>query len=255
MKLYFHVTGHGQPLIILHGLFGSGDNWYTLSNFFGEKFRVWAVDQRNHGRSPHSDTFDYRSMAADIDDLMIHEGISSACFIGHSMGGKTAMEFALTHQEKVERLVVVDISPRSYPPQHDAIFEAMFSLDLAKYQTRSELDAALSGKIQEYPVRQLLLKNVARDENSNFKWKIDIKAIHKNYSNVNAAISSQIPFEKPTLFLRGSKSKYITDEDTPAIKSLFPHASFAVVENAGHWVHAEAPGEFGRIVMEFLTHN
>ncbi len=253
MKLYYHFTGHGHPLVILHGLFGSGDNWYTLSNFFGEKYKVLAVDQRNHGRSPHSDVFNYKVMADDLNDLLIHEGISATYVLGHSMGGKTAMQFALSYPEKVDKLIVVDIAHRAYPPQHDKIFEALFALKLHRYKMRAELDSALSEHIPDYAVRQLLLKNVARDEAGNFKWKMDVRAIHKNYDGINREIRSETPFRKPALFIRGSRSRYILEDDLPGIKSIFPSAEFATIEGAGHWVHAEAPQKFAQSVMEFLS--
>lgn len=253
MKLYYHVTGHGHPLVILHGLFGSGDNWYTLSKFFGEKYRVYAVDQRNHGRSPHSDTFSYEAMADDLDNLLVHEGISSVYLLGHSMGGKTAMQFAVTYPEKVDKLIVVDIAPRAYPPQHDRIFDALFSLKPDSYKTRAELDSALALHIADYAVRQLLLKNVSRDDNGGFKWKVDVRALHKNYDNINSAIKSDRQFPKPTIFIRGDRSQYISDGDQENIKSIFPLAEIVTIEGAGHWVHAEAPREFAKRVMEFLS--
>ncbi len=254
MKLYYHVTGHGDPLVILHGLFGSSDNWFTLAKSFAEKFKVYAVDQRNHGRSPHSDQFSYRIMADDVNNLLIHEGVVSVNLLGHSMGGKTAMQFALMYPEKVDKLIVVDIAPKVYPPKHDQIFEALFALKLDEYRTRSELDSALSQYIGDYSVRQLLLKNVFRDDDGNFKWRIDVNAIHKNYNNVNQAIEVTRQFSKPTLFIRGSKSSYILDEDIPQIKSIFPSAQIVSIENAGHWVHAEAQQRFSEVVMEFLLH-
>lgn len=253
MKLYYHVTGHGRPLVILHGLFGSGDNFHTLSKYFGEKFKVYAVDQRNHGRSPHSEVFNYEVMANDLHDLLAHEGIGSVYLLGHSMGGKTAMRFAFDYTEMVDKLIVVDIAPRKYLPQHDRIFDALFALNLDKYKTRGELDAALAERIQEYAVRQLLLKNVSRDDSGAFKWKIDVRSIHRNYDNVNAAIISKHPFNRPALFMRGEKSGYILEEDVGGIRAMFPRARFVTVEGAGHWVHAEAPQKFAEQVMEFLT--
>ncbi len=253
MKLYYHVTGHGHPFVILHGLFGSGDNFYTLSKYFGEKYKVYAVDQRNHGRSPHSDVLNYKAMADDIANLLTHEGIASAHLLGHSMGGKTAMQFALMYPDMVDRLIVVDIGPKEYAAQHDHIFEALFALKLEKYVTRGELDAALSENIPDYAVRQLLLKNVSRDDDGKFKWKMDVKSIHRNYPNVNAAISSDRPFPKSALFLRGGKSHYVQEADLPGIRGLFPRAEFATVDGVGHWVHAEAPQKFAEAVMEFLA--
>ncbi len=192
-------------------------------------------------------------MANDIANLLVHEGISSAYVLGHSMGGKTSMQFALDYPEMVDKLIVVDIAPKAYPRQHDRIFEALFALRLDRYRTRSELDAALAENISDFAVRQLLLKNVSRDEEGNFKWKLDVQAIYRNYEKINEAIESVRKFERPALFIRGAKSIYILDEDIPQIKSIFPNARFATVENAGHWVHAEAPQRFADVVLEFLT--
>jgi pimeloyl-ACP methyl ester carboxylesterase len=253
LRLFYHVTGHGHPLIILHGLFGSSDNWFTLAKFFGDRYKVYAVDQRNHGRSPHSDQFDYRIMADDLNNLLIHEGIQSVYLLGHSMGGKTAMQFALMYPQKVDKLIVVDIAPKAYPPNHDEIFEALFALRLEKHSTRAELDSAMAKHISGIAVRQLLLKNVFRDEGGKFKWRIDIGAIHKNYDKINEAINGTQPFTKSTLFIKASKSSYILDDDKRQIKSMFPSAEFAVIENAGHWVHAEAPQQFAEKVVEFLA--
>lgn len=194
----------------------------------------------------------YRIMADDVNDLLIHEGIESVYLLGHSMGGKTAMKFSLMYPEKVDKLIVVDVAPKAYPPKHDQIFEALFALKPDKYKTRTELDAALSAHISDYAVRQLLLKNVFRDDAGKFKWRIDVGAIHKNYDKVNEAIDGTMHFAKPTLFIGGSKSRYILDDDVPRIKSIFPSAAFVVIENAGHWVHSEAPQKFAEVVMEFL---
>jgi pimeloyl-ACP methyl ester carboxylesterase len=252
MELSYHVIGHGPPLVILHGLFGASDNWFTLAKYLGENFKVYAVDQRNHGRSPHSDEFDYRTMAGDLNGLLGHEGLRSAFLLGHSMGGKTAMEFSLSNPEMVDKLIVVDIAPRAYPPMHDQIFQAMFALKLDKFKMRSELDRALSQYIGDYAVRQLLLKNVVRDDAGDFKWRIDVAAIRKNYDKINEAIDGERHFRKPTLFIRGSRSTYIREDDISQIKSIFPCAEVVLIENAGHWVHAESPREFVAVVVEFL---
>ncbi len=192
-------------------------------------------------------------MADDLNNLLIHEGIQSVYLLGHSMGGKTAMQFALMYPQKVDKLIVVDIAPKAYPPNHDEIFEALFALKLEKYATRSELDAVLSEHISGYAVRQLLLKNVFRDDDGNFKWRIDVNALHKNYDKINEAINGTHPFTKSALFIKGSKSTYILDDDKQQIKSIFPAAEFVVIENAGHWVHAEAAQQFAEEVMEFLA--
>lgn len=207
----------------------------------------------NHGRSPHSGEFNYRVMADDVNDLLIDEGMGSVYVLGHSMGGKTAMQFALMYPDKVGKLVVVDIAPKAYPPKHDAIFHALFSLKLEQYKTRQELDTELSRYIDDYPVRQLLLKNVVRDDEGSFKWKIDIPAIRANYDRINEAVGGMLPFKKPALFIKGSKSSYVLEADIPLIRSIFPSAELVSIENAGHWVHAEAPQKFTEVVLEFLA--
>lgn len=245
--------GHGHPLVILHGLFGSSDNWFTLSKVFGEEYRVYAVDQRNHGRSPHSDDFSYRAMADDLNDLLVHEGMSSIYLLGHSMGGKTAMSFSMLLPEKVDKLIVVDIAPKKYSPGHDQIFDALFALKLDRCKTRAELDSALSEGIVDPAVRQLLLKNVYRDDEQRFRWRINVEAIHKNYERINEAIKPDGQFTGPTLFVTGAKSSYVDKSDIPLIKSIFPAAEIVSIKNAGHWIHAEAPQEFAGVVMEFLA--
>ncbi len=252
MQLHFQQYGAGQPLVILHGLFGSLTNWNSISKTFGAHYRVIAVDQRNHGNSPHSADLRYTALAADLQELFVAQELHSAHVLGHSMGGKTAMQFALSYPELVDRLVVVDIAPRAYAPHHDDIFEALGGLDLRRYSNRSELDQALAQQLPDRAVRQFLLTNVERDDAGGFRWKINLAALREHYAEIIAGIEADQPFTKPALFVRGAHSDYIQAADEPAIRTLFPRAAITTVAGAGHWVHAEAPAEFARVVLDFV---
>lgn len=251
MELNFYKCGAGKPFIILHGMLGSSDNWQTLSKRFAEHFRVFAVDLRNHGRSPHNDIIDYPSMAADLGDFISAQQLKDPILLGHSMGGKVAMQFAGTFPERVEKLIVADIAPKSYPDYHTHILGALGGLDLAKFSNRSEIDSALAAKIPEAPLRQFLLKNVTRDADGPFQWKINLPALRKHYPKITANVVIEKQFDRPTLFIRGEKSDYITDADEPVIRRNFPQAQFATIQGAGHWLHAEKPDEFFRLTINF----
>ena len=253
MHLAYQSYGAGPPLIILHGLLGSSDNWRTLSRtVFGAHFEVFTVDQRNHGRSPHSDTLDYPAMVEDLSAFMDARGLAAARLLGHSMGGKTAMHFALTYPERVEVLVVVDIAPKAYSRRHTALLEALRALDLAAYRTRAEINAALRPQIPSDGIRSFLLKNLQRDGQGGYGWKMNLDAIYRHYDRLNGGLEADGTFEGPTLFVRGSASDYVADEDTELIISFFPEAEIVTIDGAGHWVHAEKPQEFGEVVLGFL---
>jgi pimeloyl-ACP methyl ester carboxylesterase len=253
VPLYFEAYGDGHPLIILHGLFGSLENWRTLSKTFGQSFRVFALDQRNHGRSPHSDVFNYRVMAEDLREFLQQQRLSSTHLLGHSMGGKTAMQFALTYPEKVDKLIVVDIAPKAYPPGHDDIFAALFSLKLKDFHSRQEAATALAQKIPELSLRQFLLKNLEREVSGGFRWRINLEAIHKNYTEMLKGPEENEQFQHPTLFISGENSGYVHPQDLPMIKAIFPQAQLVTILRTGHWLHAEAPQEFARLVLNFLA--
>lgn len=252
MQLHHQCHGAGFPLIILHGLLGSSDNWQGISRKLADTRRVCAVDLRNHGRSPHDEKFGYEVMSQDLLEFMTGQEMGRANILGHSMGGKAAMHFALHHPEKVEKLVVVDMAPRAYKGSHQPIFEALFSLDLGGFRERGEIDRALAARIPESAVRQFLLKNVTRDEHGNFRWKPNLPAIWRNYGEVSKGIDNGGKFEGPTLFIRGGRSDYLSDEDGTTIARLFPSAKIVAIPEAGHWVHADAPEKFAEIVGDFL---
>jgi len=252
MELFYRQVGNGTPLIILHGLLGLSDNWYSIAKNLGEKYRVYLPDLRNHGRSPHSSIFNYEVMARDVREFLDTHRIASSTIVGHSMGGKVAMYFALQHPAYVEKLVVVDIAPRAYAPQHEEIFEAIFSVDLSPVKTRQEVDALLAGRIKDVTVRRFLLKNLIRDKNGTFRWKFNLQGIFRNIHTMYEPIHSDQPFLKPTLFIKGEKSLYITEEDIFQIKKLFPEAQIRVIPGAGHWVHFDKPDKFIKILRTFL---
>lgn len=251
MKLHFLSYGQGDPLIILHGLLGSSDNWGTIGKQLGNRFRVLIPDARNHGRSPHSDEFNYQVMAEDLRELIEDHHFSSVSLIGHSMGGKTAMTAALRHPDLVKKLIVVDIAPREYPPQHEEIFDALLSLDLTTASSRTGVDTMLAATIPSHTTRQFLLKNLSRDDEQGFRWKMNLPVLHRNYGAIAEAVDSDRPFTNPALFIISEQSGYVQDEDIPRIRELFPQSVFVGL-NVGHWIHAEAPGEFVQIVTRFL---
>ncbi len=253
MHLHYRSYGKGHPFILLHGLLGSLDNWATLAKRWADHFHVFAFDARNHGRSGHSGVMNYDVMAEDLRAFMDEHGISSAFLLGHSMGGKTAMQFAVRHPNQVEKLIVVDIAPKAYGRRHDHIFEALCSLDLNTFHHRKEIEAALSQKIHEPATVLFLLKNLARDEEGRFKWKMNLPVLKKHYDEISAGLPEDAKFENPALFVRGGKSTYILDEDRALIKKIFPRSNILTVKNAGHWVHADAPDELENTVVGFLS--
>ncbi len=252
MKLHFHEAGAGEPLILLHGLLGSHHNLLPQAESFASRFRVFALDHRNHGASPHADEFDYDVMAADVMQFMYDQNISRARVIGHSMGGKAAMRLAQVHPHAVERLVVVDMSVHEYPPRYAAMLDAMLSLDLKTFQQRNEIDVALEPVVASKTMRQFLLKNVGRDAYGTLYWKPNLRAIRQNYDCIRGMLPAGKPYDGLTLFVRGAKSDYVRATDLNLIRATFPHAELETIEDAGHWVHAEAPVRFNELVGTFL---
>jgi len=255
MHLYYNEYGSETlpALIILHGLLGSSDNWHSLSQLLGKHYHVFALDARNHGRSPHSDQFNYQAMAADVAEFITKQRISSASLMGHSMGGKTAALTALLYPELVEKLIVIDIAPRSYKAHHDQVFNALTSLNLSTFEFRKDIDEALTLKIPEAPVRQFLMKNITRDESNGFRWKMNLEVIEKNYAQINEELPRDKQFNKPTLFIRGDNSDYIQMDDLPVISQLFPKAELVTIKDAGHWVHVDAQEQLLDTVHDFLS--
>ncbi len=249
-KLFFRKMGQGKPLIILHGLFGASDNWLTIGKSLSEHFEVYLVDQRNHGQSFHDPEHSFEAMALDLGDFITDHAISKPIVIGHSMGGKVAMRYALDHPENLEKLIVVDISPRGYKVHHDKILAGLKSINLASLSSRKEADDQLAVYVSNLGERQFLLKSLNRTYEG-FEWKINVKAIDRNIGLIVGEISGD-PIGLPTLFIDGENSNYIRDIDFPIIKNLFPNSSIITIKNAGHWVHAEQPEDFLKTVSDFL---
>ncbi|PKV62564.1 alpha/beta fold hydrolase [Pontibacter ramchanderi] len=256
MKLHYKEMGHGQPLLILHGLFGTLDNWQTLAKRLAEHYNVFLVDLRNHGRSPHSDQHDYDLMAEDVLRLVEELQIPTPAIMGHSMGGKVAMNYALKYPTRLTKLIVVDIAPKAYPPHHDEIIDALQSVDLSTITSRGEVDKQLAKTISQEEVRLFLMKNLYRKEDNTFGWRMNLDVIEKNYEKIAAPITSDTPFKKNTLFIKGGRSRYILPEDVyTCIEHLFTLVEVETIPNAGHWVHAEAPDEVYDLVTRFLDTN
>jgi esterase len=251
MILFNRIYGEGSPLVILHGLFGQSDNWTTLARAWSNHYQVIAIDQRNHGQSPHEDAFSYELMAEDLAETLDALNIASVNLLGHSMGGKTAMFFAQQHPQRISKLIVADIAPRAYAPHHGEIIAALKALPLNELNDRNSADAELAKGIPEFGTRQFLLKNLYRNDAGTFSWRFNLDAISTQISEVGKALPDK-QVHLPTIFVRGSKSNYITDEDQAAITQQFSNATFATIPNAGHWLHAEQPEAFSRLVLAFL---
>ncbi len=252
MHLHVKQLGQGEPLVLLHGLFGSADNWFSVAPKLAEKFHVVAADLRNHGQSPHDATMDYPLMAADVDELFAACRFTRASVIGHSMGGKVAMQFALDFPQRLKKLVVVDIAPRAYSRAHDNILDTLLALDLASFNSRQQIEDALATEIPSLDLRRFLLKSAGRDDRGAFFWKMNLPAIAANYPRLCAAVGEGNPFNGPTMFLRGGMSDYISLTDEVEIRQQHPAAVIETIPAAGHWVHADAPEEFARLVLGFL---
>lgn len=250
--LHSLIFGEGEPLLILHGFFGMGDNWKSLGNKFAENYEVHLIDQRNHGRSFHSDDFSYELMAEDLFFYCKHHKLDKINLLGHSMGGKTAMFFAVKNKKMVSKLIVADIAPKYYPPHHQFILEALHAVDFSKIESRNDIDSVFKKYIPELGVRQFLLKNVYRESKESYAYRFNLDCLTKNIEEVGEELPSRTLYEGETLFLRGDKSSYITTEDEVLIKAHFPNSKIATVTRAGHWLHAENPSEFYNYVVNFL---
>ncbi|HEY4789462.1 MAG TPA: alpha/beta fold hydrolase [Bacteroidales bacterium] len=267
MKLFFQKIGQGQPIIILHGLYGSSDNWVTAGRALASRYTVYLVDQRNHGRSGHSPEHSYALMADDLYELVSSEKLGKVLLIGHSMGGKTAMLFAALHPERVSGLVVVDIGPDSYvsldsySPQvigHLNIVNAMLSVDFSKMISRTEIEKELAKTITEAPVRQFIMKNVARNHDNSLSWKLNIDALSKALPAIMGSIYlEKVLGEKgidnfPVIFFKGERSGYISEKQMELIQTYFPKAEIEIIPGAGHWVQADQPELFMVSLKRFL---
>lgn len=251
-KLHATILGEGAPLIILHGYLGMSDNWKTLGVKFAEKYQVHLIDQRNHGRSFHSDEFDLELLVEDLHSYIKNHKLHNVNLLGHSMGGKVVMLFAVTYPNLVHKLIVADISPRAYKPHHQQILEALNAVNFQIQNTRKKVEEVLKIYIQDQGILQFLLKNVYWKSKEELAYRFNLSSLTENYPEVGEALPSFTEFTGKTLFLKGEKSDYITKNDEPLIKAHFENAKIVTVKNAGHWLHAENPTQFYNEVVRFL---
>ncbi|MCY7350936.1 MAG: alpha/beta fold hydrolase [Cytophagaceae bacterium] len=254
MKLFFRQTGEtGPALVILHGIFGSADNWLTVAKMLSTQFRVFTLDQRNHGRSPHHDDFDFEVMAADLKEFIDDQNLEAPIILGHSMGGKTAMQFAMNYPDAWSKLVVVDIAPKFYPIHHAPILAGLNAIDLRTLSGRQQAEELLSRYEANPGVRQFLLKNLYRDATTgHFGWRLNLPVLTRDIHLVGSELTYLRPTPKPVLFLRGAESTYILPEDERDILRIFPSALIRTIAGAGHWVQADQPVAFVEAVTEFV---
>lgn len=256
MKLFFRQAGDtGPAIVILHGVFGSSDNWLTISKAIAARgYRVFALDQRNHGQSPRAEEHDYQTMASDLRDFLIDQQLDNPILVGHSMGGKAVMQYAMTYPGTFQKLVVVDIAPKFYPVHHAELIRGLNAIDLASLTSRNQADAILSQYEPIPTVRQFLLKNLYRNEQGQFAWRLNLPVIERELHGIGEELTNPQVVTTPTLFMRGSESPYILDEDIPTIKRIFPNVQIIDIQGAGHWVQAEKPVEFVDVLLRFVEH-
>jgi esterase len=250
MKLSVRELGEGQPLMILHGLFGSSDNWQSHALKLAEYYRVILVDLRNHGHSAWNDDSSYEAMADDVFELCQEMQLEDLILVGHSMGGKVAMHFGLNHADLLEKLIVVDMGIKSYPMHHDHILAGIHAVDPSKIKARREADVQMSAHIESEGVKQFLLKNLYWVEKGKLAWRMNVEVLEREMPEILKALPEG-DVMTPTLFIRGELSNYVLDEDIPSIESQFIDVEFVTIPDAGHWVHAESPTVFLETLLSF----
>ncbi len=258
MGLHSTITGEGKAFVILHGFLGMGDNWKTMANQFAESgYQVHLVDQRNHGRSFHSEIFNYDVLAEDLKDYCDEHSLQDIVLLGHSMGGKTAMFFAMKYPELLSKLIVADIGPQYYAPHHQQILAGLQALseNESARKSRGEADEFLGTYISDWGTRQFLLKNLYWQKDKILALRVNLPVLTQEVENIGEALPTQTVYEGEVLFLNGLKSDYITPEDKPLIQAHFPNSQIIGIKNAGHWLHAENPEDFFKEVMQFLDSN
>ncbi|MDC6365754.1 MULTISPECIES: alpha/beta fold hydrolase [Flavobacteriaceae] len=252
--LHSKIIGEGQPLLILHGFLGMSDNWKTLgSQFAANGLQVHLIDQRNHGKSFHTVDFDYDFLSEDIVHYTHHYNLKNVFVLGHSMGGKTAMQLSTSHPELIKKLIVADIAPKFYPPHHQSIIDALLQLDFDQINSRKQADEILSQHLNNFGIRQFLLKNLFWVETGKLGLRFNLDVLKDKMEEIGENIQANATYDGPTLFLRGDRSEYIMENDYPNIKKHFPSAQIETVDNAGHWLHAENPKQFFEKALHFLN--
>lgn len=253
MQLHFEKSGEGEPLVMLHGLFGSLDNLGAIGRILENHFTTYRLDLRNHGRSPHADRMSFAEMAEDVLEFLDRESLQSPFMFGHSLGGKVAMELACKHPERIKKLIVADIAPVTYPAHHNEILEGLASVQLNQVRTRKDADQQLAKFVDEAPIRQFILKSLERDQAGNYSWRMNVPALVNCYDDLRLAVCENGQYSGPTLFLRGEKSNYIAERNKAEIAEKFPASEIVTVAGASHWLHAEKPQEIADSVIGFLA--
>ena len=245
--------GTGPPVVLIHGLFGSLENLGGIARILAESATVYSLDLPNHGRSPHHQHMGLSSMAEDVVGWMAEQGLGSADFVGHSLGGKVAMEVALKWPERVRSLVVMDIAPVHYPPHHNDVFAGLRAVNLQEISSRRDAENIMAPYVPEVAVRSFLLKNITRTEGGHFAWRMNLPVIRDNYEKLVSANSDGVAYDGDVLFLKGGDSDYIGEEHRHDILSRFPQAKVKVVANTGHWLHAEKPALVAKLIQQFFS--
>ncbi len=253
MQLNYKTYGSGDPLIILHGLFGSLDNWHSIAKHLSNTYKVYLVDLRNHGKSPHVLAMTYGEMANDLIEFMDQQGLKAANIAGHSMGGKAAMQLALTKPQRVSRLISIDMTPFEVKGGHEQIIRALKAFDPSALASRKEADQAMSRYIDQFSIRQFLLKNLERREAGGYQWKMNLPVLESHYHEILKSVSTDQVYNGPTIFIKGELSNYLASREVNNYQQLFPKAKLATISGVGHWVHAEAPNDFIEIIAQFLS--
>lgn len=254
MPLNYKVYGTGQPLMILHGLFGSLDNWHSIAKQLSDIYQVFIIDLRNHGKSPHIGSMSYASMAGDIAQFMDQMELNTANITGHSMGGKVAMELALEEPSRIEKLISVDMTPFEVSGGHEQIIKALKAFDPSQIQKRSEADKLMQIHIEDFNIRQFLLKNLERRKEGGYQWKMNLSVIEQDYREILKGLSGgNRQFNRPTLFMKGDESNYLLANQLTEYQKLFPKADLVTIPDTGHWIHAQSPNAFLKNVREFLN--
>lgn len=254
MTLFFRKYGEGPPLIILHGLYGISDNWVSIGQALGAQYTVYIPDLRNHGQSPHSTTHNYPAMTEDLVHFIDEHALERPVLLGHSMGGKVAMHYALEHSSIPSGLIIADISPRAYQLRetHLDVMNAMMQVDFDLVSNRKEVEELIAASIPDRRIQLFILKNLYRVHPHRFGWRPNLDALYMNLDEITGAVQGIYPYTKPALFIKGAQSDYIQEADYSLIRSLFPKAQLETISEAGHWLHADQPESFLKLILGFL---
>lgn len=253
VKLNYKIIGSGKPIIILHGLFGMLDNWLNMAKRLeSEGYMIILIDQRDHGRSPHTHQFDYKTLASDLLHFMEENWIHECILIGHSMGGKTALQFMAEHESMISKCIIIDIGIKKYNGGHQDVFEALFAVELDQLTSREEAELVMMDKLHDLGTVQFLMKNLTRKKEGGFEWKMHLNLLYKEYQNILAAVSFDHRCESDIRFIKGGNSNYIVESDIPNIMAVLPKSSFVTIADAGHWVHVDKANELFNEIISFI---